>query len=239
MGWCHANGTAMLKRSFRTLFLVILGWVFLNLGLVAAAWSRAYFADIDPIPQTIALDLRTDTAQAGRIVTLIATKPTPAKADYIGHMWVAWPQTPPLAPKGSTEGGYYAKNQGRAAGLLAIALLAPWGFVTGQVADEGLMKVDDGWWRHVQVQVRVNEDRYQAALAVDSRWRRETRYRLRPGVRGLADTRLWACQDYVLDVADALGLKGHPRDWTQFPMGSFLDFAKANDIKLSHRAGKD
>jgi hypothetical protein len=221
----------MLKRPIRNLCLLALGWFLLNLTLVLASWARSYYADINPIPQVLTLDTRTDKAIPGRIVTLIATKPTPAKADYIGHMWVAWPQTPPLAPSGSKEGGFYADNQVQAAATMAGALLVPWGVFTGQAPVAGHMKADDGWWRHVQIDVTVDEAHYQAALAVDTKWRGEKRYSLRPGIAGFGGQgRTWACQDYVFEVAGALGLKATHRNWTQFPMGSFLDFAKDNGV---------
>jgi hypothetical protein len=221
----------MFKSAVRNLFLLALAWFLLNLALVFGFWGRSYYANIDPLPQILVTDTRADKSVPGRVVTLIATKPTPSKADYIGHMWVAWPQTPPLAPKGSKEGGFYADNQMAAVAKMAGALLAPWGFATGQDPVPGHMKVDDGWWRHIQIDVTVDEAHYQAALAVDTKWRAEKRYSLRPGVAGLGGRgRTWACQDYVLEVAAALGLKADHRDWKQFPMGSFLDFAAANGL---------
>lgn len=224
----------MLKHPLRKLSLLALGWFVLNLTLVLASWSRSYFASIEPIPQVLAMDTRVDKSVAGRVVTIIATKPTPSKADYIGHMWVAWPNTPPTAPAGSKEGGFYADNQLEAAATMAGALLVPWGFASGQAPVGGHMKVDDGWWRHVQIDVTVDEARYQAALAVDTKWRAEKRYSLRPGIVGFGGQgRTWACQDYVLEVAAALGLKADRSNWTQFPMGSFLDFAKDNGLVVN------
>jgi hypothetical protein len=221
----------MLKRPFRRLALLALAWFMLNLTLVMASWGRSYFADIGPVPQSHSLDTRTDKSLPGRVVTLIATKPTPSKADYIGHMWIAWPQSPPLAQAGSKESGFYAHNQLEAAAGMAGALLVPWGVVTGQSPVAGYLKADDGWWRHVQIDVTVDEARYQAALAVDQRWRGEKRYSLRPGIAGLGGAgRTWACQDYVFEVAAALGLKANHSNWTQFPMGAFLDFARDNGV---------
>jgi hypothetical protein len=223
----------MLKQSVRFIGYVALAWFLGNLALILASWGRSYFTPIEPLPQIASIDLRTDKSRAGRVVSIIATRPTPSKADYIGHMWVAWPQTPPLAPSGSKEGGYYADNQLQAAVTLAGAIWAPWGFATGQTPVGGHMKVDDGWWRHKEVRVLVNEDRYQVALKVDTKWRTEKRYSLRPGVAGIGQGRTWACQDYVLEVAGALGLKTGQRNWTQFPMGSFMDFIKLNEIAVT------
>jgi hypothetical protein len=214
---------------------VVIFWLFGNLVLILASWGRSYLTPTRAEPFVAALDLRADKAVAGRTVTIIATKPTPSKADYIGHMWVAWPETPPLAPKGSKEGGYYATDQLRAAITLAGAIWAPWGFATGHAPVGGVMKPDDGWWRHKQIDVTVDEAAYQAALAVDTKWRRETRYSLRPGIAGIGPGRTWGCQDYVLEVAAALGMKADSRNWTQFPMGSFLDFAAANKIVVTDR----
>jgi hypothetical protein len=221
----------MFARRARLVLLLVLVWTMANILGVFASWGRSYFAPIDPIPQTLRVDTRKDLSVPGRVVTIIATKPTPSKGDFIGHMWIAWPQTPPKAPAGTKEAGFYARDQLQAIRAMAVALLAPWGVGTGQVPVPGFLKVDDGWWRHVEVEVTVDEAAYQAALAVDSRWRAETRYSLRPGIVAFGGAaRTWACQDYVLDVANALGLQTSHRNWTQFPMGSFLDFAKENGL---------
>ncbi len=215
------------------ILLAILAWVALNLGLVVAAWMRSYYAPIEPVPQAAALDLRTNKSAPGRVITIIATKPTPSKGDFIGHLWLEWPETPPLAKPGSHESGYYANDQIQAIKAMAAALILPWGTVTGQDFVPGLMKVDDGWWRHLQVYVRVDEARYQAALAVDRRWRSENRYRLRPSLIGPDKGKTFGCQDYVFDVAAALGLDTAQRSWTEFPMGSFLRFARINKVDIA------
>jgi hypothetical protein len=226
----------MLKRSVRNLCLLALAWFFLNLAAVFGFWARSYYAHISPIPQVLTMDTRVDKTVPGRVVTIIATKPTPSKADYIGHMWVAWPEVPPLAQAGKKESGFYADNQLEAAASMAGALLVPWGFATGQAPVGGHMKADDGWWRHVQIDVTVDEVRYQAALAVDTKWRGEKQYSLRPGIAGFGGYgRTWACQDYVMEVAAALGMKANRRDWKQFPMGSFLDFAKDNGLVVANK----
>jgi hypothetical protein len=223
----------MFKRPLRSVALVATVWLVGNLLLVFASWGRSYFTPIGQAPFIAAIDLRADKSIPGRVVTLIATKQTPSKGDYIGHMWVAWPETPPFAPAGTKEGGYYAFSHAQAIVEIAGAIWAPWGFATGQTPVPGLMKVDDGWWRHKQINVTVDEAHYQAALAVDTKWRGETRYSLRPGIKGIGLGRTWGCQDYVLEVAAALGMKADQRNWTQFPMGSFLDFAKQNNIAVS------
>jgi hypothetical protein len=216
--------------------LACLAWVLLNLGLVVAAWTRSYYAPIEPVPQAASIDLRTDKSTPGRVITIIATKPTPSKGDFIGHLWLEWPETPPLAKLGSRESGYYANDQIQAIKAMAAALILPWGTVTGQDFVPGLMKADDGWWRHLEVHVRVDEARYQAALAVDRRWRSENRYRLRPSMIGPHNGKTFACQDYVFDVADALGLDTAKRSWTEFPMGAFLRFARINKIAIAGQA---
>lgn len=213
-----------------------LAWVLLNFGLVVAAWMRSYYAPIEPVPQATSLDLRTDKTAPGRTITIIATKPTPSKGDFIGHLWLEWPETPPLATPGTREAGYYANDQIQAIQAMAAALILPWGSVTGQDLVPGLMKVDDGWWRHLQVHVRVDEAQYQAALRVDGRWRTEDRYRLRPSMIGPDKGKTFACQDYVFDVAAALGLDTARRSWTEFPMGSFLRFARINKIAIAAEA---
>jgi hypothetical protein len=223
----------MLKRPLRTFLVIVFLWFMGNLVCILASWGRSYLTPIGPSVHVASIDLRADKAVAGHTVTIIATRPTPSKADYIGHMWIAWPQTPALAPAGTHESGYYANDQLKAAITLAGAIWAPWGFLTGQTPVEGHMKADDGWWRHKQINVIVDETHYQGALGVDAKWRRETRYSLRPGMKAVSAGRTWACQDYVLEVATALGLKAGSRNWTQFPMGSFLDFAKDNGIETT------
>ena len=225
--------TARRGKPILLILLACLAWVLLNLGLVVAAWMRSYYAPIEPVPQAASIDLRSDKTAPGRTITIIATKPTPSKGDFIGHLWLEWPETPPLAKPGTREAGYYANDQIQAIKAMAAALILPWGTVTGQDFVPGLMKADDGWWRHLQVHVRVDEARYQAALAVDRRWRTENRYRLRPSMIGPHNGKTFACQDYVFDVAAVLGLDTAKRSWTEFPMGSFIRFARINKIAIA------
>jgi hypothetical protein len=223
-------------RTWQTVVVVaFLAWALIPPGLVIASWLRSYLAPIEPVPRAFQIDLRAARDVPGRLVTIIATKQTPQKGDYFGHLWIAWPETPPLAPKGTREAGYYAVDQIQGLRTMAASVWAPWGFLTGHAPIPGTMKADDGWWRHLQIDVRVDEAAYQRALQVDTRWRSETRYGLRPGVKGIGPGRTWACQDYVFEVASALGLKADTRDWTQFPMGSFMDFAKANGIEVAQK----
>jgi hypothetical protein len=222
-------------RTTKTALWLCLAWLALNLGGVAASWLRAWTTPIEADVSRVALDLRANRTLPGRTVSIIATRPTPSKGDYIGHMWIVWPETPPGAPHGTRESGYYAHDQLQAVRAMVVALLAPWGVVTGQVPVPGLIKADDGWWRHMQIDVVVDEGRYQAALAVDTRWRREARYALRPAMIGADAGRTFGCQDYVVDVAVALGLRPGPRPWAEFPMGAFTAFARANKVGLPQR----
>lgn len=218
--------------------LLCLGWIILNVAMVGAAWLRSYYAPIAPQVERLSLDLRQDKARAGQVITIVATKPTPAKGNYIGHLWLAWPQTPPMAKPGTRESGYYAYDQNQAIMAMINALILPWGVVTGQDFVPGLLKADDGWAHDIELAVRVDEARYQAALTVDRRWRRETRYRLRPAMIGPDKGKTYACQDYVLDVAVALGLKASDRTWTEFPMGAFLRFAHQNGLHPNQGQGQ-
>ena len=238
MGRGAKANAGMRRNPFLLGGLFCLGWLMLNLGFVGAAWLRAYYAPIAPQVERLSLDLRQDKARAGQVITIIATRPTPSKGDFIGHLWLAWPQTPPMAKPGTRESGYYAYDQGQAIGAMVGALLLPWGAVTGQDYVPGLLKADDGWWRHIELEVRVDEARYQAALAVDRRWRTETRYRLRPAMIGPEKGQTFGCQDYVLDVAAALGLNASNRTWTEFPMGAFLRFARQNGLHPNRDQGR-
>jgi hypothetical protein len=219
-------------RWLRRLAVAALVWTLLNLGAVLVRWTQTLTAPIGPSVQTVQLDLRQDRSTPGVVVTLVGTRPTPARGDLFGHMWVVWPVTPPQAPAGTFAAGYYAGSHVEAAGAMAVAMLAPWGWLTGQVPVPGTLKADDGWWRHFEIQVRTDRAGLARALAVDGRWRSETRYALRPGSFGVGLSRTVACQDYVLEVAAALGLTVPARrDWTLFPIGSFRELARANGLE--------
>jgi hypothetical protein len=231
--------SARQPRSLRSGLMRIAGvvcalWAVVPLVLVLASWARSASTPVQATPRVFALDIRRDRTSPGRTISIVGTRPTPSKGDFIGHMWLVWPETPPGAPPGTRESGWYAHDQLQAVRAMAASIWAPWGALHGQTPVPGLMKADDGWWRHLQIDVQVDEARYRAALAVDARWRRETRYSLRPALLGQDAGRTWGCQDYVADVAEALGLVPGPRPWGEFPMGAFKAFAHANGVRLEN-----
>lgn len=221
-----------MPRLPRSLLILAAGWLIVNLAGVLVRWGQAVLTPVPMATATLALDLRQDRSVPGVVVTLAATRPSPDRGDLFGHLWVIWPQTPPGAPPGSRAAGYYARSHAEAAGAMAVALLAPWGSLTGQRPVPGILKVDDGWWRHYQIAVRTDRAGLARALAVDSQWRRETRYTLRPGLGSWGVARTIGCQDYAFSVASALGLAiPARRDWTLFPIGSFRELLRVNRLE--------
>jgi hypothetical protein len=221
-------------------WIVRLAWAYglyivFSVAAVGVAWWRAYDVPWGPATTRLALDLRTDQATPGRTVTIKAKRPQPDVGDFIGHLWIGWPETLPGAEPGTTSSGYYAMDQAGAAVALAKAILAPWGVLTGQPPIPGSLLADDAWAGHVEVHVTVDEATYRAAVAVDARWREEDRYVLRPGALGMGPARTYACHDYALDVAEALGLQPVQSSWANFPMGHFRALADANGISGARR----
>jgi hypothetical protein len=238
MGWMPSEAPAAParraggRRWLRLVLWLALGWFLLNLGVVLLRWGQVVLAPVPATPARIELDKRTDTSTPGHVIVIAGTRPTPSKGDLFGHMWVAWPITPPGAPSGTREAGYYARSHLEAAGAMVVALLAPWGPFVGQVPVPGTLKADDGWWRHYEIAVRTDDAGLARALAVDRRWRGEQRYTLRPGLFGIGTPATIACQDYAMQVASALGLEApEPRDWTLFPLASLRELARANALE--------
>ena len=221
----------MILKWLKRVILVLAVWLGVHVAAVGFRWTQVTLHPVDPVPRVIKIDLRTDRTVRGPTVDIIGTRPTPSKGDFIGHMWVAWPLTPPGARPGSREAGYYADSQMQAVGAMAASLLLPWGFVTGQAPVPGHMKADDGWWRHFVIRIETDAAGLQRALAVDARWRAQRAYVLRPGLGPSGQAATIACQDYAFEVARALGLKvPGRRDWTRFPFGSFQELAAVNGL---------
>ena len=196
-------------------------WIGLNLAGVLLSWARALTADFGATPATVALDLRA-TPAPGRTVLIAANRPRPERGDFIGHLWVIWPEPP--GSDGVRAFGFYADSQPAAAGALAAGLLAPWGAVTGGPVVPGGLASDDDQPFERAIAVTVDQERFARALAVHRAWAARTDYRIRPP----GDEPPIACQDYVFAIARALGLTVPTRDWTQFPASTFLDLAAAN-----------
>jgi hypothetical protein len=218
------------QRWVRYVALACAAWVAALVLLVAASWVRANGPESPVAPVVYRLDLRTDPAIPGRTVDIVAKTASPTGGDYVGHIWIGWPETPAGARPGSRAAGYYADDQLQAVAGLAGALVAPWGVLTGQNAVPGRMRADDGLPGETILRIEVEEAAYQRALAVDAAWRQETRYVLRPGVRGVGPGRTFACQDYAFEVAQALGLRRPTSFWGNFPATHFRNLLRANAI---------
>jgi hypothetical protein len=95
------------------------------------------------------------------------------------------------------------------------------------------LRADDGLRPDFVWRIRVTEAAYTQAQAVDARWRTETRYVLRPGIAGAGPARTFACQDYVREVAGALGLQIPPPDWSVFPPTQFRRLLVVNGLPAS------
>ena len=89
------------------------------------------------------------------------------------------------------------------------------------------MKNDEGLYRHWQLKIRVNDDQYKRAIAIDNKWRNQREYLLRPAINGQTIT----CRDYVFEIASAIGLKARSNDWAKFPPESFQELLELNNIK--------
>lgn len=196
-------------------------WIALNVAGVLVSWTRAFTADFGATPARIGLDLRASDAP-GRTILIAANRPRPERGDFIGHLWIIWPEAP--GPDGVRAFGYYADSQPAAAAALAGGLLAPWGFATGGPVVPGGLASDEGQPFERALAVTVDAAAFERALATHRDWAGRSDYRIRPPW-GAAPI---ACQDYVFAVAAALGMTVPTRDWTQFPATSFLDLTGAN-----------
>lgn len=204
------------------LALAALGvWIALNLAGVLISWTQAFTADFGATPARDVLDLRGSDAP-GRTILIAANRPRPERGDFIGHLWIIWPEPP--GPDGVRAFGYYADSQPAAAAALAGGLLAPWGFATGGPVVAGGLASDAGQPYERALAVTVDAAAFERALATHRDWAARSDYRIRPPM-GAAPV---ACQDYVFAVARDLGLSVPARDWTQFPAATFLDLLAAN-----------
>lgn len=223
---------ANFRRNFSRIILLIVGlmglWLLVNFGILAVSWFRSYVFNIGDTPKTYYADLRHDKSQIGKYLIISAIKAQPEKQVWFGHIWVIWQDIPPLSD-GGRESGFYARSKSEAAETLIKSVLSPYGWLTGQKLVAGIMKDDDGLYRHWQLKIRVDEAQYQRAVLVDNKWRHQQSYVLRPAFDG----KTISCRDYVFEVASTIGMKTKPNDWDKFPPESFMELLKLNNINTN------
>ena len=216
---------------FKTILLIAFAWFLANLALVLFSWGKSYFIDFGPRPTNYQLDLRKDKTKQGHKIIFVATQAEPEKAWLFGHLWVAFDQTPNNEPKNTYQYGYYSKDKTEATKELAIAVMNPFGFYFGQKPVQGQIQIDDPWPHHIQLIAQVDDEDFQKALETHYKWRKETKYLIRPHW----GEKSYACQDYVFAIADTIGLKTYKNHYGEFPPESFVKFAKLNGIKVESR----
>ena len=221
-----------MKRKY---FLWAVCAVFVWIGSVFIfalwSWSKSYFVDFGPRPTSYFIDLRANKAANGRQIVFVATQALLKRKWYFGHLWVQYETTPPNAPTGTYQFGYYSKNQTEAAKELLISYLNPLGFYFGQKPVEGIIKSDDPWPHHLELKVQIDEAAYKKALEADSLWRAKTIYTNNPGWGKPA----FGCQDYAFAIAVAIGLNAPQSHFAQFPAESFVNFAHENGIEVKRK----
>lgn len=216
------------KRVWQGVFALIMIcflWCFANLSILAFSWLKSYSMSVNDTPQTYFADIRHDKLQRGKTLIISAIKAQPDKKVWFGHIWVVWENAPPFA-HGEKEAGFYAASKTQAASALIMSILSPAALVTGQKPIAGVMRNDEGLYRHWQLILRVDDAQYARAIAVDNKWRNEHKYLLRPAISGKTIT----CRDYVFEVAEAVGLKTRHNDWDKFPPESFRELLELNGI---------
>lgn len=197
--------------------------------ILIIAWLKSHFLKICPNLNERVFDLRRDNTQSGKKLTFALMKAQPHKSFWFGHMWVIWPEAPPLASNGAREAGFYAQCKLKAAKYLVLSILSPIGPFTGQKPIEGVFLDDRNTDRHWQFHAIIDEATYQEALKIDTKWRLESRYALRPKIGG----RTYSCRDYVFEIAQTIGLKRLPTNWAAFPAESFHQLLSMNAINAA------
>lgn len=206
------------------LVLIIFVWCAVHLFVLILAWIKSVMIAKKENP--FFLDLRKDTSMPGKTIVLSAIKANPRNSVWFGHMWVVWPEPPPLAEGGAKEAGYYAHCKIAAARGLILSILSPLAIFFGQKPIDGVMRDDAGIGRDWQLMVQIDQSDYERALEIDSKWRRENRYAMRPGIGG----KTYTCRDYVFEIASSIGLKPSKNNWAQFPPETFMNFLAENGL---------
>lgn len=209
-------------------FVAYLILIALHILVLAIAWIRSYFLEICPSIEQQCLDLRSDWTKQGQIIEVCAMKAQPKNSAWFGHMWIVWPEAPPLAKDGAKEAGFYASCKSKAAKYIVSSIISPFWILLGKEPISGVFLDDRNTKRDWRFKLIVDDDAYRRALEVDSVWRGESRYALLPKIGG----RTFSCRDYVFEVVTALGIKKTPKNWVAFPPESFLKLLTMNGMKI-------
>ncbi len=203
--------------------LIVTLWIFLNFGFLFYKWLQSVLI---PKSQEIhAIDLRKNKYEIGKIISICVVKANPFKNIWFGHIWIVWPEAPPLA-NGECEAGFYAHCRFEAAINLAISIISPLAIFFGQKPIKGIMRDDKGLHRDFQLNIQIDEECYQKAIQIDNLWRQEAKYCLRPPIGG----QTISCRDYCFQIAQPFGLNVRFDKWADFPPISFHNFLIENKI---------
>lgn len=224
-----AAGRRWNLRSVARTALGIIGlWLAIVLAGIVLAYGRAYWNEGAGREAKYAFDQRSDLSRPGRVVVLATRRAEPEKGFLVGHVWVIWPEEPPIPGMGDRQPawGHYGDPFWPAVGAVALNLFNPSAFLTGMKPVPGRLLPDYFVEPEMLIEITVDEAAYQQVLAVHQRWLAEQRYSVRPGTYG---PRV-ACQDYVFDIAKAAGLAVPDRFWMEFPYTSWLRLMAANGL---------
>ncbi len=215
-------------RVARTALGVIGLWIAIVLAGVLIAYGRAYWNEGGGREVKFAVDRRTDPSVPGKVVVLATRRAEPHKSFLVGHVWVIWPDQPPIPGMGNRQAawGHYGDPFWPAVGAVALNLVNPVALATGMKPVPGRLLPDYYVPPEMLIEITVDAPTYARVLAVHERWRAEQFYSVRPGVHG---PRI-ACQDYVFDIAAAAGLAVPDRFWMEFPYTSWLRLLAANGL---------
>lgn len=209
-------------------FCLYILWAICGLSIVIFKWLKSYFLNINNKENYI--DLRQNKEAQGKNIIISVVKPNPPKGIWFGHIWIIWPDAPPLA-NGEKEAGFYAHSKIEATKKLIGAILSPFSFITGHKPIKGIMRDDSGLQRDWVLIAHVDDDIYDAAIKIDNKWRNETNYSLHPQKCG----KTISCRDYCLEIAQEIGLKARFDKWAQFPPETFRDFLIENNILPAYK----
>lgn len=203
--------------------LFVFAWLVLNFSLLFYKWLESVL--ISHPTKIHSIDLRKKKDAIGKNVSICVVKANPFKNIWFGHIWVVWPEAPPLA-KGECEAGFYAHCRFEAAINLAISIISPFAIFFGQKPIKGIMRDDKGLHRDFQLNIQIDEEYYQKAIQIDNLWRQESKYCLRPPIGG----QTISCRDYCFQIAQSFGLNVRFDKWADFPPISFYNFLIDNKI---------
>lgn len=210
-----------LKRFIFAFFAWFL-FLIINAGF---SWSNSYFRDMGARPTNYTIDKRSDKT-SDYYIKIISNQPEPEHFWLFGHLWIEYKQSPNNSK--SKQFGYYSLNQTEAAIELALSLINPFGFVTGQKPIKGELKSDDIWHHHTEIKVLLDKTDYDKAIETHKKWEKQTIYINRAGI----GKQSFACADYAFDIAKSIGLKVPSKTFGKFPPELFWQFGEMNGLQI-------